>query len=126
MKDDGRLDDDILLMVVELGLGDPNGGGEIVVGKGRIQDFVADDIQQVLAELYRLDVLGTRAFRTPAFRVGHLLAFMQFVETDALEARRVEKQVFVVPRLDEPESPVRQLLDRAFRHLCVSRSDCLD
>ena len=40
-----------------------------------------------VAELHRLDVLGTRAFRTPAFRVGHLLAFMQFLETDALEAR---------------------------------------
>ena len=38
-------------------------------------------------ELYRLDVLGTRAFRTLAFRVGHLLAFMQFLETDALEGR---------------------------------------
>ena len=42
---------------------------------------------RVRCELYRLDVLGTRAFRPPAFRVGHLLAFMQFVETDALEAR---------------------------------------
>ena len=41
----------------------------------------------VLAELHQLDVLGTRAFLTPTFRVGHLLAFTQFVETDALEAR---------------------------------------
>jgi len=34
----------------------------------------------------------------------------------------VEKQVFVVARLDEPEAPVRQLFDAAFGHLCVSRS----
>jgi hypothetical protein len=39
------------------------------------------------AELDRLDVLGTRAFLPLAFRVRHLLAFTQFVETDALEAR---------------------------------------
>ena len=37
--------------------------------------------------LYGLDVLGTRAFLPPAFRVGHLLAFAQFLETDTLEAR---------------------------------------
>ena len=48
---------------------------------------VAKDLRQILAELYRLDVFGTRAFRTSAFGVGHLLAFVQFVETDALEAR---------------------------------------
>ena len=87
MKDDGRLDDDIRLMVVELGLGDAGGGVEVVVGQARVQDFVAEDIRQVLAALYRFDVLGTRALRTPAFRVGHLLSFMQFVETDSLEAR---------------------------------------
>ena len=80
----------------------------------------------VLAELYRLDVLGTRAFLTPAFRVGHLLAFMQGVESDTLEARRVEKQVFSLPRVYEPEALVRQPLDTAFGHLCVSRSDCLN
>ena len=45
------------------------------------------DTWKVLAELYRLDVFGTRAFRTLAFRVGHLLAFTQFLESDALEAR---------------------------------------
>jgi hypothetical protein len=46
-----------------------------------------DDTQQLLAELYQLDVLGTRAFLTHAFREGDLLAFTQFLETDAFEAR---------------------------------------
>ena len=40
---------------------------------------------QVLAQLCRLDVFGTRAFRTLAFCVGDFLAFVQFLETDALE-----------------------------------------
>ena len=48
---------------------------------------VAEDRWQVPAELYWLDVLGTRASRLPTFRVGHLLPFMQFVETDTFEAR---------------------------------------
>jgi len=39
-----------------------------------------------MAELCHRDVLGTRAFRTLAFRVGHLLAHLQLLETDALEA----------------------------------------
>ena len=42
---------------------------------------------QVLAELHRLDVLRSGAFRTLANRVRHLLAFPQFLETDALDAR---------------------------------------
>ena len=74
------------------------------------------DKLELLAGLYRLDVLGTRAFRTLAVCVGHLLAFMQFIETDTLEGRGVEEQVFVAPRLDEPESLVDQLLDCAFCH----------
>ncbi len=39
------------------------------------------------AELHGLDVLGARAFRTSAFRERHLLALVQVVETDALNAR---------------------------------------
>jgi hypothetical protein len=42
---------------------------------------------------------------------------MQVVETDALKARRVEKQVFFAVGLDEPETLVRQFLDDAFGHL---------
>ena len=45
------------------------------------------DARHVLAGLYRRDVLGTGAFRTLAFRVGHLLADLQCLESDALEAR---------------------------------------
>ena len=57
------------------------------MGRGTTSANSLAKVLAVLAELHRLDVLGTRAFRTPAFRVGHLLAFMQFLETDALEAR---------------------------------------
>jgi hypothetical protein len=59
------------------------------------------------ADLYRFDVLGAWAFWTTAFSVGHFLAFMQFVETDALQARGVEKQVFFLPCIDEPKALVR-------------------
>lgn len=48
---------------------------------------VAEDRWQVPEELDWLDVLGTWAFRSPAFRVGHFLPFMQFVEADTYEAR---------------------------------------
>jgi len=34
------------------------------------------DPKNPVSELHRLDVLGTRAFRTLAFREGHLLAFV--------------------------------------------------
>jgi hypothetical protein len=114
------------MVPVELGLGDTNGFLEIIIGQSGSQDLVADDKRHVRAELYRRDVLRTGAFRTPAFRIRHLLAFMQFLETATLDARRVEEQVFVAPGADESESLVRQPLDRAFRHLCISHSDCLD
>ena len=82
-------------------------------------------LKETCPRYYWRDVLGTRAFRTLAFRVGHLLAFMQFVETDALDRRRVEKQVFVAARVDEPEALGDQLLDSAFCHFRVSCSDDL-
>ena len=77
-------------------------------------------------ELQRLDVLGTRAFRTLTFREGNFLAFMQVFETDTFHARRVEEKVFVVPRLDEPKALLRQRFDRAFSHLCISLVSCLN
>ena len=48
-------DNDIGLMPVELGLGDADGGVEIVVGQGRVQDFVA-----VVLEVGRLDAARCR------------------------------------------------------------------
>jgi hypothetical protein len=54
------------------------------------------------------------------------LAFTQGVETDTLEARRVEKHVFSTPRADESKTLVRQSLDGAFGHLSVSRSDWMN
>ena len=42
---------------------------------------------KALEKLQQRDVLGTRAFRTSAFRKRDLLAFTQGVETDALKAR---------------------------------------
>ena len=64
-----------------------DGGVEIVVGKGGVENGVGDDTRQVLAELHRLDVLGTRAFWPPAFRVRHLLTFLQVVKTATFDAR---------------------------------------
>ncbi len=77
-----------------------------------------------MPELYRLDILGTWAFRALAFRVGHLLAYLQFVETDALEARFVEEQGFFAPRVDESEAFLRHVFDNVFFHLCFPRIDC--
>ena len=71
-------DNDIGPVLVELSLGDPSGGIEV---------FADDDTRQAPAKLYRLDVLGTRAFLPLAFREGHLLAFPQFLESDALDGR---------------------------------------
>jgi hypothetical protein len=82
---------DIGFVPVELGLDNGNGLIEIIAGQARAQNFAADNIRRVPAELYRLDVLGARAFRTTAFRVRYLLTFTQILEADALEARRVEK-----------------------------------
>ena len=48
-------DDDIGLVPVELGLGDADGSIEIVVGQGRVQDFVA-----VVLEIGRLDAARCR------------------------------------------------------------------
>ena len=48
-------DNDIGMMLVELGLGDADGGIEIVVGQGRVQDFVA-----VVLEVGRLDAARCR------------------------------------------------------------------
>ena len=85
---------------------------------------------KVLADLYRRDVLGTGAFRTLAYGIGHLPAFMQGGETDALEGRFMEEQVFVSLRLDEPEILACQLLDGTrtivrFRLRMAAGVDCL-
>jgi hypothetical protein len=42
---------------------------------------------------------------------------MQVVETDALYARRMKEQVFVLPDIDEPEAFVRQFFNSAFGHV---------
>ena len=60
-----------------------DGGVEIVFGQGG----VGDDTRQVLAELHRLDVLGTRAFLPLGFGVRHLLALLQVVKTATFDAR---------------------------------------
>ena len=64
-----------------------DGGVEIVVGKGGVENRVPDDTRQVLAELNRLDVLGARAFLPLGFGERHLLALMQIVETADFDAR---------------------------------------
>lgn len=70
-----------------------------------------------MAELDQRDVLGTWAFLPTAFGVGHLLAFMQLLKSDTLQAIRVEEQVFCSSCVDESETLVRQFLDAAFGHL---------
>ena len=76
-----------------------------------------------LIRLYRLDVLSTRTFFALPSRVGNFLAFMQGLETDALEGRCVEEEVFAGLGLDEAEILVRQFLDAAFWHFAFSRID---
>jgi VIT1/CCC1 family predicted Fe2+/Mn2+ transporter len=78
---------------------------------------IAHDANETLpAKLGWRDVLGAGAFLAAAFRVRHFLAFTQFVERHTLEARRVEKQVFFLARVDESVTLVRQSLDGTFRH----------
>lgn len=64
-------------------------------------------------------VLGAGAFRPGTCRVSHLLSFVQIIETHALQAFRVEEQVFRTARVDESKSLVRQFFDRAFGHVSV-------
>jgi len=62
-----------------------NGENEAVIVA--VIDFENLKPGAVLAELYQLHVLGTRAFLPSAFGVGDFLAFTQFVKTDTLESR---------------------------------------
>ena len=78
-----------------------------------------------MAELRRLDILGTRTLRTLGCRVGHFLAFLQLFEGDAFHAARMEEKVFRAARVDEPETLVRQRFDCAFGHVCISLIRCL-
>ena len=77
----GGADDIIGAMFVELSPGNADDGSEVVVGS------LVADARQALHELDRRDVLGARAFLAPAFGIGHLLAFPQFFEADALDSR---------------------------------------
>jgi hypothetical protein len=70
-------------------------------------------------ELHRLDVLGTRAFLPPALRIGHLLTLVQIVKAHALDAGRMEEEVFAASRVDESKTPVRQSFDSAFSHFLI-------
>ena len=62
------------------------------------------------------DILGAGSFGATTLREGHLLPLPQFVEAYALDARRVEEQVFTLPRVDESKSLVGQFFDAAFWH----------
>ena len=73
----------------------------------------------VLAELYRLDALGTGAFLPLAFGVGHFLAFTQFVETDALEADEWKNRSFAFPVSMNPK-PLSVNLFIVPSAMCVS------
>jgi hypothetical protein len=73
------------------------------------------------AELRGRNVLGTRAFRPLTLREGHLLTLTQFLKANALQRLGMEKKVFGTASADETKTLVRQLLDRAFGHLNISR-----
>jgi len=74
--------------------------------------------------LDRFDVLGTGAFGAAAFGERHQLPFPEVVEGDPLHARGVKEQVFFLPDVDEPETPVRQSFDLAFWHWRAFSSEC--
>ena len=64
-----------------------------------------------------LDVFCSRPFRSPSFRVGHLLSLVQFVESHTFDAGRVEEYVLVASGGDESKPLVgQQSLDRTFCH----------
>ena len=73
--------------------------------------------------LYRLDVLGTRAFWTLAYRVGDLLAFMQGLEADALEGCCWKKRSLSVPVLMKPKFLFVSFLTLPSGMFCVSCAD---
>src|SRR3972149_4728146 len=71
--------------------------------------------------LDRLDVLGAWSLGATAFGEGHFLAFMQVVEADALNVRRMKEEILFGSGLDESETLVRQFLNAAFGHCCATR-----
>src|SRR5215218_10202153 len=82
--------------------------GPAVASRNRTTGFGSAD---------RPDVLGPRSLGAAAFRVLDLLALVEVVVVRALQGRHVEEEVAPPSRVDEPETLVRQLLDRALRHL---------
>ena len=79
---------------------------------------LAETVEQ--RALCRRYVFSARPFGASAFRVSDLLAFPQFLEPCAIEARRVEKQILAISGVDESKTLVRQFLDRAFCHCYLS------
>ena len=84
-------------------------------------------VARSLAGLYRLDVLGTRAFWTPAFRVKD--TFWPSCRSSKLTPSRLDEwknRSLSPPVLMNPKPPVRQPFDRALCHLCVSRKGLIE
>lgn len=100
---------------MELGLAMQTACVRISAGEG--EDGMAGDTR---AKLHRLDVLGTRALGSTAFRVRYLLTLMEFVETNTFETRRMEEQILCASRADESEASVRQSLNTSLSHVYTS------
>jgi hypothetical protein len=66
------------------------------------------------------DVFGTGAFRSATFGVGDALSFTEFVVSYALEAGRVEKQVFAGSRVNKSKALVSESFDSTFSHAFLS------
>ena len=66
-----------------------NQGGRIGNEKQHGQHYISQlpEVLAVSTVLHRLNALRTRAFRTPTYRIGDPLPFLQLLETDALDLR---------------------------------------
>ena len=60
------------------------------------------------------NIFGAWALGTFTNSVSDLLAFPQLVKSGALDVGVVEEQVLLRARVDEPEAPVRETLNRTF------------
>lgn len=64
----------------------------------------------------RSDILGPWPLRSTSLGVGHSLSFLELLVAHSFEVGHVEEHVFAGSVIDETETLVRQLLDRAFSH----------
>src|SRR5215831_10170263 len=64
-----------------------------------------------------LHVFGSRPFRSLTYFEGDALSLPEVLEPHTLDRRHVEEQVRPCSGLDEPETLIRQSLNRSFGHV---------